>query len=420
MPKLDCISTIRYKMNIFRSYLSILILGFNFCLSEDEFNISELKLVDQIFYKLDSVVLNQGLIYQNINGNKLFLGRIIEGKKAGDWYEFFNNSQIKIKGTFLQGDSVETFSWFNSQGVLLKERIFHKNGITQKKYDYHYDNYLKKIEQRINGLKEGLWTEWFVDGQKKSELRYKGDKKEGRYKEWYDDGEKKIEIKYRKDNPYGEILFWDKDTDKQFTGKTFKENQNGTFFQWHDSSVLSVKSHLRFVDNKKHGKATYWSENGIVHMTGNYNKNKKEGTWIFWNEKGDKISEKTFKKDTLNGLNTVFYPNAEKMISESFQKGKKNGLHTSWYTNKNKKQEGEYVWGLKEGKWTYWHNNGKIKKQGEYQNSLKTGTWISGYDNGQKSDEGNYVEGEKDGKWIEWDLDGEILYKTKWKDGKEK
>ena len=64
---LDCISTCRYKMNIFRLYLSILILGCNFCLSENEFNVSELKLVDQIFYKLDSVVLDQGLIYQNIN-----------------------------------------------------------------------------------------------------------------------------------------------------------------------------------------------------------------------------------------------------------------------------------------------------------------------------------------------------------------
>ena len=134
---------------------------------------------------------------------------------------------------------------------------------------------------------------------------------------------KKIEIKYRKDYPYGEILFWDKNTDKHYIGKTFKENQNGTFFQWHDSLALSVKSHLTFVELKKHGEATYWTENGLVHMSGNYNKNKKEGTWIFWNEKGNKISEKTFKKDTLNGLNTVFYPNAEKMISESFQKGKK-------------------------------------------------------------------------------------------------
>ena len=73
--------------------------------------------------------------------------------------------------------------------------------------------------------------------------------------------------------------------------------------------------------------------------------------------------------------------------------------------------------GLKEGKWTYWHNNGKIKEQGEYQNNLKTGTWISRYDNGQKNDEGNYVAGEKDGKWIEWDLDGDILYRTRWKEG---
>ena len=73
MPMLDCISIIRYKMNIFRLYLSILMLGCNFCLSENEFNISELKLADQIFYKLDSVVLDQGLVYQNINGNKLFI-----------------------------------------------------------------------------------------------------------------------------------------------------------------------------------------------------------------------------------------------------------------------------------------------------------------------------------------------------------
>ena len=84
MPMLDCISIIRYKMNIFRLHLSILIIGCNFCLSEDEFNISELNLVDQTFYKLNSVVLDQGLIYQNINGNKLFLGRIIEGKQAGE------------------------------------------------------------------------------------------------------------------------------------------------------------------------------------------------------------------------------------------------------------------------------------------------------------------------------------------------
>ena len=143
-------------MNIFKSYLPFIILCYNFGFSEVEYNISEIKLIDLIFYNLDSVVIDKGLVYKIIDNDKLFLGRISKGKKDGAWYEFFNNSQIKIKGTFLQGDSIETFSWFNSQGVLLKERIFHKNGITQKKYEYHYDNYLKKVEQRINGSKEGL------------------------------------------------------------------------------------------------------------------------------------------------------------------------------------------------------------------------------------------------------------------------
>ena len=269
---------------------------------------------------------------------------------------------------------------------MLKERIFHKNGITQKKYEYHYDNYLKRVEQRINGLKEGLWTEWFVDGQRKLNSDTKEAKKKGVTK----NGMmmvKKMEIKYRNDKPYGEILFWDKSTEKQYRGKTFENNQNGTFFLWHDSLALSVKSHLTFVELKKHGEAIYWRENGLVHMSGNYNKNKREGKWIFWDEKGNKISEKTFKRDTLNGPNRVFYDNGDKMILESFQNGKKHGFHTSWYTNKNKKQEGEYVLGLKEGKWIYWHNNGKIKEQGEFQNNLKTGMWISVYDNGQKRSE---------------------------------
>ena len=76
-------------------------------------------------------------------------------------------SIVKLNKRQYFKDSVETFSWFNSQGVLLKERIFHKNGITQK-YDYYYDNF-QKVEQRINGLREGLWTEWLPNGGKKNE-----------------------------------------------------------------------------------------------------------------------------------------------------------------------------------------------------------------------------------------------------------
>ena len=105
-----------------------------------------------------------------------------------------------------------------------------------------------------------------------------------------------MEIKYRNDIPYSEILFWDKSTEKQYRGKTFENNQNGTFFLWHDSTELSVKSHLSFIDLKKHGEATYWRENGLVHMSGSYIKGKKEGYGYFGMKKEIKFQRKHLKK----------------------------------------------------------------------------------------------------------------------------
>ena len=77
----------------------------------------------------------------------------------------------------------------------------------------YYDNGQKKSEgNEINGKKDGLWTEWhdngekrrFSPGQKKSEINYKNGEREGFVTWWYENGQQESEGNNRKS-------IWDKD-----------------------------------------------------------------------------------------------------------------------------------------------------------------------------------------------------------------
>ena len=44
-----------------------------------------------------------------------------------------------------------------------------------------------------DGKKDGLWTYWYENGQKKREENYKGDKRNGLWTWWYENGQKELE-----------------------------------------------------------------------------------------------------------------------------------------------------------------------------------------------------------------------------------
>ncbi len=49
----------------------------------------------------------------------------------------------------------------------------------------------------LNRKKEGLWTDWWDNGNKWSEGEFRNGKKEGHWKSWWDNGNKDYEGSYR-------------------------------------------------------------------------------------------------------------------------------------------------------------------------------------------------------------------------------
>ena len=92
------------------------------------------------------------------------------------------------------------------------------------KHDHEYEN-----EQQLS-------TDWYENGQKKSEVNVKDGKLNGKYTYWYENGQKMFEA--------------------------------------------------NFIDGKWDGKYTEWYENGQIDREGYFEDDKSVGWWRFWLEDG--------------------------------------------------------------------------------------------------------------------------------------
>jgi antitoxin component YwqK of YwqJK toxin-antitoxin module len=110
-----------------------------------------------------------------------------------------------------------------------------------------------------NGKRDGLYTQWYENGQKKWEGTYKDGKIVEEwtfYYDYYENGQKKWEGTYK--------------------------------------------------DGKLNGLSTEWHENGQKKKEGTYKDGKKDVLWTFWNKNGQKIREGTAKDGKPYGKWTYF------------------------------------------------------------------------------------------------------------------
>ena len=104
--------------------------------------------------------------------------------------------------------------FLSGQNIYFVNNLIEKNGTF---YNYMNDNlltghlYYNYIDKEKNtnklfvgkikdGIKTGLWTRYWYNGNKKSEGLYKDSFKEGVWIEWYKNGNKYLEILYSRDS----------------------------------------------------------------------------------------------------------------------------------------------------------------------------------------------------------------------------
>lgn len=75
--------------------------------------------------------------------------------------------------------------------------------------EYHKTGEIKIVGTYKNGLRSGLWSSWFTNGNLQSEVEYKQGKEYGEYQVFYEEGQLKIKGQYNEGKEIGIWVFYD-------------------------------------------------------------------------------------------------------------------------------------------------------------------------------------------------------------------
>ena len=140
------------------------------------------------------------------NGNKKSKGSFQRGKPNGKHTEWFINGQDKISYIYDYGIITDgKYITYFENGQKEKEETFSRGRITGKGiykdgdlYELSTENYSDGRAEGYtkNGVKDGLWVQWYANGEKNKQGNYLDGKENGIWTWWYENGDRKKEVNY--------------------------------------------------------------------------------------------------------------------------------------------------------------------------------------------------------------------------------
>lgn len=358
----------------------------------------------------------------------------VDDIKNGETILYFPNGAVKSRTKFIEGKEEGIAYEYNEEGII-QTVIEYKYGFTKK---------LEKINRKDkNGLKQGVWKEFYENGIVKLDGRYVDDKKDGYFKEYdkkgsllstskyikgvlqkdvpelakvdirkeyYPDGKIKYIGGYKDSLPQGPHRQYDESgnivssqiyEDGFLMGEGIldeKGRQQGPWKEYHPTGELRATGEYK--DGKKIGEWIFYHTNGKVEQKGKYDaKGKAQGLWKWYYETGNLLKEENYRDNILDGKMIEYSDSGQVITKGEYLDGEKEG---PWfYQLGDYREEGSFKSGRREGTWKHYYNaNNKVRFEGNYVDGNPDGKHIYYYSNGKVQQEGKYMMGLKEGDWI--------------------
>jgi len=141
---------------------------------------------------------------------------------------------------------------YTNNGSLISE-YYMVNGKKEGELKEYKKNKLNLSINYINGIKHGLYKEYYDNGNIRIECNYSDEQKHGLYKKYYDNGNIRIECNY------------------------IDDKKNSEYKEYYDNG--QIKEICNYIDDKKNGEYKEYYDNGQLYIDCNYSDNKKDGLY---------------------------------------------------------------------------------------------------------------------------------------------
>lgn len=258
----------------------------------------------------------KSIFYDPISDAKFSEFNYVDGKKNGDYINYYFNGRISEKGTYVD----DLF-----QGSFLK---YYKNGKVKEKANFY------------QGKMNGEHIVYFQSGALNQMEIWKNEKCQ--YAIEYDT--KGLKTKEQKYQP----------ADSSQVETTYIYGSNGN---------LSSKG--QFKNGLKYGDYSYFYENAKIKSIETW-KNDTLLKETAWYESGNLKSEGVYKNGELDSIYTEYYKDGKLRLQQQYKNGKKNGKYFSYYSNGQKYVIGNYSDNEPLGKFQYYTKEGVYKGENEF------------------------------------------------------
>lgn len=370
------------------------------------------------------------------------------------YYPDSSNNLIKEEIPYEFGRRDGTGYIYASNGRIL-EIITYEKGFVSKREK------INRIDE--DGLKQGVWKEFYLNGKLKNERRFKDDQLNGYVKNYSVDGNLEDAELFIEDEKQSEeenqadfeiiYTYYDDGSIESATTYNLAGMKDGVtqFFdrlgeviasEIYENGVLmakgiidkagkrqggwlmyyvdgAIRSKGDYKSGNKYGKWNYYFPSGAKEQEGFYDKNGEfTGKWQWYYENGNLLREEEFIRGLEDGVLVEYNEDGKVLTKGEYLEGEREG---EWYYGLNDHSEtGKYLYGERNGYWEFKHPNGKTAFEGTYESGNPHGTHKYYNDQGVLIREEAYSYGIKDGKWRWFNEDGVEYLNIVFKDGSEK
>jgi len=306
---------------------------------------------------------------------------LVNGKLNGILKTYYENSNLKKTGNYVNGIENGLFKEYDENGILEAEYSMSNGEFNGSLKTYYPNGKLKKSGNYLKGKEHGNFVEYDEYGTKDAEYVMANGMKNGVLK-IYEDGKIDASTTFKDDSKNGQLI---------------------EYYYNDETGKLQLKQIVEYLNDEKNGtsKLFFIEDDNTERLLKfeNYTKDIKNGS--FQDVKGDSLIVGSYKNDELHGEYKIYRDFVRTLIG---------GVIRTDISKLTRTNEGGYFEGLKSDYWKNYDLTGTLRSEGRFSNGQETGEWKYYYTNwtDEKSESlpyskqlflvENYVNGNLDGK----------------------
>lgn len=317
--------------------------------------------------------------YRGVMTRREFINRTDNfGLKQGNWKYFWDNGNLRLEGSYQNDKKNGFFKEYDINGNFLSVSKYQNDllledapetKILEKKTAYHSNGQPSITATYYKGVEEGIRREFDTAGNvikgyifSNGKLRYEGitdlnGLRQGLWKEYYETGELRSEGRYTNSRTVGKWKFYFPNKTIEIVGEYDKRGRKTGEWQWFypNGSPLLIEN---YEDGELEGEFVEYDEEGKELSKGKYVGNEKEGAWIYRN--GEMTEKGSYYDGMRQGTWKWWYGNGKLASEIEFEQDLPNGKFTTHWENGKTKLTGKYITGEKTGQWTRYDEEGNV------------------------------------------------------------